>query len=175
MTSRIMRLLTGIRLSAFILIGIQGTGLCAEKNLYQKDPESCAGCHLIKPYVQSWMGSDFLDHKHSKTGNACLDCHQLTDKEQRENVTKYQMNAFKTPLTPREYPNAFCLRCHGSYKEVAERTKDFEKKGLTKNPHESHYGEIDCNVCHKSHKPSVDYCSQCHSPVVKKPGWIAKE
>ena len=163
-----------IWLSAFILVRVQGTGLCAEKNPYQKDPESCASCHVIKAYVQSWKSSDFLDHKHSKAGIGCLECHQLTDKQEKENVTKFRRKAFKTPLSQREYPNEFCFQCHGSYKEVAERTKDFQKKDLTQNPHESHFGEIHCNLCHKSHKPSVDYCSECHPPVVKKPGWTQK-
>lgn len=163
-----------IWLSAFILVGVKGSGLCEEKNPYQKDPESCASCHVIKPYVQSWKSSDFLDHKHSKAGIGCLECHQLTDKQEKENVTKFRSESYKTSLSQREYPNDFCLRCHGSYKEVAERTKNYQKKDLTQNPHESHNGEINCNLCHKSHKPSVDSCSECHPPVVQKPGWTQK-
>ncbi len=161
-------------LSVFIFVGAPGAGFCAEKNPYQKAPESCASCHVIKTYVQSWKSSDFLDHKHSKAGIGCLECHQLTNKQEKENVSKFRRKNFKTPLSEREYPNEFCFKCHGSYKEVAERTKDFQKKDLTRNPHESHYGEIDCNLCHKSHKPSVDYCSECHPPLVQKPGWTGK-
>ena len=159
--------------SALILVGAQGRGLGEEKELYQKDPASCASCHVIKPYVKTWKSSDFLDHKHSEAGIGCLECHQLAENQQRENVTKFREKAFKTPLDKREYPNDFCFRWHGSYKEVAERTKNFREKGLSRNPHESHYGDLDCNLCHKSHKPSMDYCSECHPPVVKKPGWTA--
>lgn len=156
-----------------ILAGAQESGWGAENDLYQKDPESCASCHVIKPYVKSWKSSNFLDHKHSQSGIGCLECHQLTAEQQGENVSKFQRKAFKAPLDQRQYQNDFCFRCHGSYKEVAERTRDFQKKNLSMNPHESHYGEIDCSLCHKSHKPSVDLCSECHPPVVKKPGWTS--
>jgi hypothetical protein len=48
---------------------------------------------------------------------------------------------------------------------------EFPEEEFMMNPHESHYGEIDRNLCHKSHKPSLDLCSECHPPVVKKPVW----
>ena len=168
-----MHIIAVIFFSVLILAGSQATGLAQENNPYQKAPESCTSCHVIKPYVESWKNSAFLDHQHSKSGIGCLECHQLTAEQQKDNVTKFERKAFKTPLDQRQYPNDFCLRCHGSYKEVAERTRDFQKKNLSMNPHESHYGEIDCSLCHKSHKPSVDLCSECHPAVVKKPGWTS--
>jgi hypothetical protein len=30
------------------------------------------------------------------------------------------------------------------------------------NPHDSHNGEQDCNVCHSMHGKSKVMCSQCH-------------
>jgi hypothetical protein len=152
------------------LIGGSGV-IAAEKAIYQKDPQSCAKCHMIKPYVETWKSSDFLAHKHEKAGVGCMECHQVTPQQQKDHLAKSKKKTYKTPLEEREYGNDMCFRCHGSYKELIERTKDFKTKGLPKNPHGSHYGEIDCNLCHKAHRTSVDYCSQCHQPGVNKPGW----
>ena len=124
--------------------------------------------HIIKPYVESRESSKFLAHAHSKASVACLDCHQITPKKEKDNVAKFREKAFKTPLEEREYKNDQCFRCHGSYKDIAERMKDFKGKALSRNPHESHYGEIDCNMCHKAHRTSIDYCAQCHEPTRKK-------
>ena len=157
--------------AALILFAVSSGFAAAEKTPYGKDPASCAKCHVLKPYVDSWGKSDFLDHAHQKAGIGCAECHQLTAQEQKQNVSKFNRKAFTSPLKEREYPNDFCLRCHGSYKDVAARTKDFKAKGLTRNPHESHYGEVDCNLCHKSHRDSIDYCAQCHPPLLTKPGW----
>jgi hypothetical protein len=157
-------------LATFLAAGANGV-IAAEKRLYQKDPQSCAKCHLIEPYVESWKNSDFLDHKHEQSGVACLECHQVTVQQEKKHLAKFNKKAYKVPLEEREYSNDLCFRCHGSYKEIIERTKDYKGKGLSRNPHESHYGEIDCNLCHKAHRASIDYCSQCHPPVVNKPGW----
>jgi hypothetical protein len=165
-------LLPAMALGIFLLIGGEGAG-AAEKEIYQKDPESCAKCHMIKPYVETWKKSDFLAHQHEKAGVGCLECHEVPLKQQKDHLAKSKKKQYKEPLEEREYGNDLCLRCHGSYKDLIERTKDFRAKGLPKNPHGSHYGEIDCNLCHKAHRTSVDYCAQCHQPGVSKPGWKA--
>lgn len=144
-----------------------------EAKLYQKDPESCASCHMIKPYVETWKKSAFLDHKHSKAGIGCMDCHSVPVEKQKEHVAKANGRAYDKPLQEREYGNQDCFACHGSYEEISEATKDFIEKGLPRNPHESHYAEMDCNLCHKAHRASVDYCSMCHHPAVDKPGWTS--
>jgi hypothetical protein len=143
----------------------------AEKSPYQTDPKSCATCHVIKPYVESWNSSDFLDHKHEQAMISCTECHQLTGQQKSRNVTAFKNKKYKSPLEEREYGNELCFRCHGSYQDIRQRTQDYQAKGLSRNPHESHYGDMDCNMCHKMHRTSIDYCSQCHQPVVKKPGW----
>lgn len=153
-----------------VLLSLGNPADAAEKGIYQKDPESCAKCHMIKPYVETWKDSDFLAHKHQKAGVGCLECHEVTLQKQKEHLAKSKKKT-QTPLEEREYGSEVCFRCHGSYKDLAERTKDFKDRGLGKNPHKSHYGEIDCNMCHKAHRDSVDYCSQCHQPGIKKPGW----
>jgi hypothetical protein len=162
--------LAGIGLGIILTTGANGV-IAAGKNLYQNDPQSCAKCHLIMPYVETWSNSDFLDHKHEKTGIGCLECHQLTPQQEKQHVAKFNRKAYQSPLEEREYGNDLCFRCHGSYKDIIERTKDFKQKGLSRNPHDSHYGEMDCNLCHKAHRISIDYCAQCHQAVVNKPGW----
>jgi hypothetical protein len=157
--------------TAIILVVAVSVGAVTEKIVYQKDPQSCAKCHLIKQYVDTWSQSDFLDHAHSKKGIGCRECHQLSPQQEKANVNAFNKNKFKTPLKVREYDQEMCLRCHGSYKEIIERTRDLKAKGLSRNPHDSHYKEVQCNLCHRAHRESVDYCSQCHPPVVKKPGW----
>jgi hypothetical protein len=161
-------------LSGFVLVFLifaTGDLMAAEKSPYQEAPQSCAGCHIIKPYVESWKNSDFLAHKHEQAKIACAECHQLNAKQKSQNIAAFKNRKYKSPLDEREYGNDLCFRCHGSYQEVRERTKDFKDKGLLRNPHESHYGDMDCNMCHKIHRTSIDYCSQCHETGVNKPGW----
>jgi hypothetical protein len=159
-----------------IILGTGGNRAdVAEISRYQKDPQSCAQCHVIKPYVGTWIRSDFLSHGHAQSGISCLDCHQLTSQRERENEEKFDQKAFKIPLEEREYENDLCLRCHGSYRDIIERTKDFKKRGWLRNPHDSHYGEVQCNLCHKAHRASINYCSQCHEAGTSKPGWETVE
>lgn len=63
-----------------------------------------------------------------------------------------------------------CLACHGDYKKVAERTSYLDKNEV--NPHDGfhHKDRLDCADCHKEHKPSVNYCANCHDTKV----WMRK-
>ncbi len=67
----------------------------------------------------------------------CAGCHGTSDKKQ--------------------FDHKKCLACHESYAKVAERTKK-----LARNPHKSHYGEVECNACHHGHKADESLCAQCH-------------
>ena len=54
-----------------------------------------------------------------------------------------------------------CKNCHKSYDALAERSGHL---GYDDNVHASpHYPKMDCNLCHRSHKPSQNYCVMCHS------------
>jgi hypothetical protein len=54
---------------------------------------------------------------------------------------------------------------------LVERTKHIKL-----NPHVPfHWPEMDCRICHKMHRPSEDYCSECHDPSASGAGWIIKE
>jgi hypothetical protein len=52
-----------------------------------------------------------------------------------------------------------CLKCHGSFEEVAKRTRDMDP-----NPHANHSTDYDpdCTRCHHGHKANEVYCVKCH-------------
>jgi hypothetical protein len=87
----------------------------------------------------------FLADKHNSASIACEDCH-------KESPPKEQV------------PTAICNKCHGELAKIAERTKK-----VIPNPHESHLGNVKCELCHHAHKPSEDYCSNCHEFEYKVP------
>jgi fumarate reductase flavoprotein subunit len=60
---------------------------------------------------------------------------------------------------------AACIKCHGNYEAIAKRTEEVTPH----NPHESHQGELECGECHHVHKPSEDFCTQCHQFGFKVP------
>lgn len=59
--------------------------------------------------------------------------------------------------------NKGCLACHGSWKDLAEKTKPADPH--EPNPHASHhYGEnMACTACHAEHKESRVLCNDCHA------------
>ncbi|MFU0842652.1 MAG: Cytochrom-c3-2 domain-containing protein [Burkholderia sp.] len=54
-----------------------------------------------------------------------------------------------------------CLKCHGPYDKLAEKTKN-----VVPNPHYSHLGKVECVECHKpdapANKPEL-MCNSCHN------------
>jgi hypothetical protein len=95
-------------------------------------PESMA------PYFLSWGSSDYLDHKHADNGTDCRSCHEADFPDTRGSMDQ-------------------CLSCHISYEHLAELSS-----GLEANPHNSHYEDLRCTVCHKAHQASELYCNKCH-------------
>ena len=87
----------------------------------------------------------FLADKHKITGVACGGCH-------KENPPKNKV------------PTVICNECHGDQAKLANRTQK-----VIPNPHESHLGEVECELCHHAHKPSEDYCGSCHEFSYKVP------
>ena len=103
------------------------------KNMSIKD---CKGCHEEKgKRLETKL---LLSHFHNLAGVKCVDCH-----EAKKSKVKAEMRR--------------CYSCHGSYEKLAELTKNADP-----NPHKSHQGKLDCNLCHHQHKKSVNYCGQCH-------------
>lgn len=152
---------------AIVVIGAAGMGLWN----YHEKPQFCAACHVMDPYLASWEESSLEAHVHAQEDVACLDCHEPTIKQQVTELISFVTHDYETPLTELKVPQEECLACHehGNYAELAEATADRER-----NPHESHWGEMECRLCHKMHKPSELYCTQCHEVDVPD-GWTAVE
>lgn len=116
----------------------------------------CADCHTAE--VKSMSDTTLLASKHAAAGNSCLDCHDASELE-----TKHNNIDAKIPLPVKKYPNTLCYKCHGSYADIIKLAK-----GKTRlNPHDSHYGEIDCFICHKVHtaKSPDEFCISCHGTM----------
>jgi fumarate reductase flavoprotein subunit len=75
----------------------------------------------------------------------------------RHATKKIDCQGCHDPGPPKAVSFDRCFKCHQSYKHVASLTED-----LAVNPHESHFGEIECLECHKAHKKSGLYCNKCH-------------
>ena len=59
-------------------------------------------------------------------------------------------------------PAERCLACHGgSRADLVKKTAAVKPE----NPHNSpHWGSrMECNVCHRQHEKTVDWCSHCHA------------
>jgi hypothetical protein len=87
----------------------------------------------------------FLADRHKLTGIGCEGCH-------KENPPKEQV------------PTVVCGKCHGDQAKLANRTQK-----VIPNPHDSHLGNVECGLCHHAHKPSEDYCGNCHEFGYKVP------
>jgi hypothetical protein len=96
-----------------------------------------------------WSGTagagDMLADRHAVTGINCASCHGKTE-----------------PQATVE--SAVCATCHGAYAAIAVQTAKRDP-----NPHASHRGDLPCESCHHAHKPSVDFCMQCHDFGFKVP------
>jgi len=87
----------------------------------------------------------FLSDKHKAVGIPCEGCH-------KENPPKEQV------------PMSVCNGCHGNQEKIAEMSRK-----VAPNPHDSHLGNLKCELCHHAHKPSENYCSTCHEFDYKVP------
>jgi len=138
---------------------------------YHEQPEFCATCHIMQPYLESWQGSDYGAAAHAAEDVTCLDCHEPTIQQQMDELVVYVQGEYTLPLEEREFPVEFCFDCHEAnehtgYAEVIQLTADLEL-----NPHGSHLGELECEICHKMHRVSEDHCAECHGPVATGAGW----
>jgi hypothetical protein len=108
--------------------------------------KSCLACH--KDGKMSLVGKMPGSHVHQLSGIMCASCHGKVKKPEAVAMDK-------------------CVACHGSPDKLAEKTA----KVKPENPHTSpHYGTtLDCNLCHKQHVKSENFCSQCHKFDFKVP------
>ncbi len=157
-----------IALAAVVVIGgVGGVGLWK----YHERPEFCATCHIMEPYLESWEESEYGAHAHGVEGVACLDCHEPTIEQQVNELVVYMQGDYEIPLEELEYSEEECFECHEleGYEELIELTADLEL-----NPHDSHLGELDCQLCHSMHEVSVDYCARCHEAIATGVGWTTE-
>ncbi len=85
-------------------------------------------------------GENTVRNYHQTKGVTCELCHMV-----------------KSPVNPASSQS--CSWCHGSSQFMATTTTH-----LNPNPHNSvHWGyDLECDMCHKSHEESVNYCDTCH-------------
>jgi hypothetical protein len=101
---------------------------------------ACTACHKKdqgegkKP--PSLSGKLSLSHTHALGGHNCLACH----------------GNGQAPLEP-----GHCLACHKGFGAGKNRLNPSLPK-----VHDTHMGDLSCNLCHKAHAKSVNFCSQCH-------------
>ena len=159
-----------VRIVALVLVGL---GVLAGVGIFglttaAKSPSYCSSCHVMQPYVDSATHTDWLAYTHAQAGVTCQDCHPQSTGDVLAEFTSNLTNSYPTPLAPIKFETATCLKCHGTYDQLAQRTA-----GLERNPHDSHQGQLDCRTCHRVHSASVYYCGQCHGdatmPTV---GWV---
>lgn len=136
--------------------------------------EYCAGCHVVARYYETWDASAFTAHAHRQAGIACRDCHPRSTKDALRELAVNAVRGVDRPIEEHKVQAAECLRCHGSHETLASRTNSLigpDGYALGRNPHDSHWGPLDCGVCHKMHKPSVDFCSNCHGAPASGAAW----
>jgi len=157
---------------------------------YHEQPQFCATCHLMEPYLESWLSPPLLAHAHAEESVACLDCHEPTIKQQVQELIVTVRQDYENPLKERDFPKAECFKCHehGSYAQIAELTADYTVNGEQVNPHaheidaqapepeaytggpedpdphNTEKGELECDECHKVHResPGLSVCYDCH-------------
>lgn len=117
---------------------------------------------------------------HKLTGSTCLDCHTPQLSEQVSEGMNWITGNYAYPLDERSLENLteargissqeFCLNesCHDITRDdLVELTSD-----MALNPHAEYHGETECSDCHKAHRASANYCSDCHSNAEIPDGWL---
>lgn len=154
-------LATVLAVAVMAVLGLEAQG---------RKPDHCAGCHPIEPYVETWRASDYEAGDHSQVGIGCLSCHPRTIGDELSEQVAYRTGNYREPLREVKVRQEVCLRCHGDYALMGDRTAD-----VVPNPHLSHLGQVDCRVCHKMHKETVNYCFDCHTQEEFEPGGLYYE
>jgi len=164
MATRNRYLLTLIVVFA-LFVGFVSGGFAAPKKVTTAKPGDCKACHENEKILPANHGDtkgmtygDCLpchpktgtgslrtkmpgSHTHNLAGVSCEKCHGKLEKQESVEMTK-------------------CVTCHDLAKLV-EKTATVKPE----NPHTSpHYGNnLDCNLCHRQHGKSENYCNQCHT------------
>ncbi|MCX8063917.1 MAG: cytochrome c nitrite reductase small subunit [Candidatus Hydrogenedentes bacterium] len=109
------------------------------------NPNACANCHVMKPYLDSWQKSS---HHNVAVCNDCHTGHTL--------ITKYYVKARNG------YHHSLAFTLGGFHEPI--RITDFNREVL----------ETNCRFCHQDFVQNIDYldshsqrlnCSTCHFNV----------
>jgi cytochrome c nitrite reductase small subunit len=151
---------------ALVLVLGAGTGAALVKA--SDNPAFYNVCHVMKPYYTSWHDSNLLAHQHAAAGVECHDCHESSIAIQASEGLKYITGNYKEPLEKRNFRQALCLQCHsetgtGTPRGTSFTTAKANTNFTESNPHDSHNGQQECNLCHSMHRQSDVMCAQCHS------------
>lgn len=171
---------------------------------WHEQPSFCGtACHdTMQPYVSTYnqaenasgydkWGSEVSSTQsmmvvtHAAAGENCLACHEPTLSQQIGELGVQLAGNYTLPLPEADNESlmvnsghdagtgdAACLKsgCHDeSRSDLTARTA-----GLAFNPHDWHHNNIQCSDCHKSHRASVLYCTQCHenANAILPDGWL---
>lgn len=148
---------------------------------WHSQPQFCAICHPMDSYYESFISSGYMANLHGQSEVECLDCHEPTISQQVTELWSFITGDYENPLPEMEYATEDCLGCHmdnsshKSWEEVIALTEDYQER-TDFNPHNPpeapwHLTDPDCQVCHKSHKVSMLYCSSCHEDKTLPEGW----
>ena len=180
-----------------VIVVAIGAGMFA----WHEQPSFCGAiCHspmdsYLKTYesqsgqtgVDKWGNqvsdsSSMLASVHSQYGKTCLDCHKPVLSEQMSEGVEWLTGSYNSVLTERTTSqliaasgsvdsDEFCMNssCHNYSREDLEKKTSWMGKI---NPHTPQHGEQKCSTCHKAHRQSVMYCTQCHTEAVVPDGWV---
>lgn len=165
--------------------------------VWHDQPSFCnAICHTpMDNYVDGYFNDENqLAYQHAHVGGTslaagtlkegvadknlkCLTCHEAhLDEQMKEGISwvsgNYKVDTDGNPVIaePAYVGNKeFCTECH-DYDKVIAATEHYWGEDEPANPHASHQGELDCNVCHQPHGTSVLMCDSCHNFAVPE-GW----
>ncbi len=177
--------------AAVFLTGLASMGVVGLRDSVKR-PEFCVMCHP-DPYYTSWEDSEYLAATHAKAAISCQTCHPRSIGTVMRNIVTELKGSYR--LKRMRVKKEVCFRCHAhaSYAELIERTNYIKPDGARRsepsaggerspdwytaqNPHRAyHYDVLDCRLCHKMHRPSEDYCSECHEGATSDAGWIIQE
>ena len=151
--------IANIVLIAGILIALGAAEVIHQSNT---NPNLCGLCHIMRPHVESYLTSNYLDNIHQQAGVECKDCHDYPIPAEIASAVRYVTGSYVVTeegvLPKRTLDEEMCTRCHISLEHVAQST-DF----LWRNPHNAPtMGEYACLDCHVSHGEQIDVCGECH-------------
>lgn len=125
---------------------------------------------------------------HASAGQGCMRCHEPSLDQQMSEGMAWVSGNYEYPLPERSVNDlmvdsgkdggseAFCLKsgCHDAIGITSRDDLEQATVDMPFNPHTRQHGDIDCGTCHKAHRASTLYCTQCHAEAVDElpAGWV---